>query len=208
MPLGHPCLFPFFFFSSFFLSLLSFTAFPFLFVLSFFVRLLYRLLRFFYASLLSLVADSVLLSRCYILPALLASLQVCVFPLCVVFFLFLRCWFLFFYFYSLPSLFFYFDLDVVCFILSCSCGYYLCCLLGFGFCCVCVLHIKPVFLPVDIQHTQCPCRFFLLQRYKQALWSQSHDTEILHSNAVTMQWPAIVLDTTGRTYKMPAIQMR
>ena len=26
--------------------------------------------------------------------------------------------------------------------------------------CVCVLHIKPFFLPVDIQHNQCPCRFF------------------------------------------------
>ena len=29
-----------------------------------------------------------------------------------------------------------------------------------------VLHIKPFFQPVDIQHTQCPCRFFLLERYK------------------------------------------
>ena len=25
---------------------------------------------------------------------------------------------------------------------------------------VCVLHIKPFFLPVDTQHSQCPCRFF------------------------------------------------
>ena len=25
---------------------------------------------------------------------------------------------------------------------------------------VCVLHIKPFFLPVDIRHNQCPCRFF------------------------------------------------
>ena len=30
----------------------------------------------------------------------------------------------------------------------------------------CVLQIKPFFLPVDIQHTQCPCRFFLLERHK------------------------------------------
>ena len=71
----------------------------------------------------------------------------------------------------------------------------------FGFCCVCVLHIEPVFLPVDIQHTQCPCWFFLLERCKQALWSQNHDTEIPHCTAVTMQWPAIVLDTTGATYE-------
>ena len=26
--------------------------------------------------------------------------------------------------------------------------------------CVCVFFIKPFFLPVDIQHNQCPCRFF------------------------------------------------
>ena len=25
--------------------------------------------------------------------------------------------------------------------------------------CVCVLHIKPFFVPVDIQHNQCSCRF-------------------------------------------------
>ena len=23
-----------------------------------------------------------------------------------------------------------------------------------------VLHVEPFFLPADIQHTQCPCRFF------------------------------------------------
>ena len=47
-----------------------------------------------------------------------------------------------FYFFSLPSLFFYFNLDVVCLVLSCSCGYYfkICCLRGFGFCCVCASH--------------------------------------------------------------------
>ena len=28
------------------------------------------------------------------------------------------------------------------------------------------VHIKPFFLPVDIQHTQCPCRFFIRERYK------------------------------------------
>ena len=31
---------------------------------------------------------------------------------------------------------------------------------------VCVLHIKAFFRPVDIQHTQCPCRFFILERYE------------------------------------------
>ena len=50
---------------------------------------------------------------------------------------------------------------------------------------VCVLYIKPFFPPVDIQHNQCPCRFFpLLIRDIQALWSQNHDTEILHCDAV------------------------
>ena len=32
--------------------------------------------------------------------------------------------------------------------------------------CVWVLHTKPFFQPVDIEHTQCPCRFFILERYK------------------------------------------
>ena len=131
VPPGHFCLFrfPFSLFSSFFPSLLPLPAFPFLFVLPFFVCFLYRLLRLFFASLLSLVADSVILSRCYIPPALLARLQVCVLPLCVVLFIFLSYWFLVFYFSSLPCLFFGFDLDDVCFILSCFCGYCLCCCL-------------------------------------------------------------------------------
>ena len=34
------------------------------------------------------------------------------------------------------------------------------CLLCLCFTAVCVLHIKPFFLPVDIQHNQCPWRFF------------------------------------------------
>ena len=38
--------------------------------------------------------------------------------------------------------------------------------------CVCV---KPSFLPVDIQHTQCPRSFFILERYQvlmQVMWSR------------------------------------
>ena len=56
-------------------------------------------------------------------PALLASLQVCVFPLravfCLAFLPFFPVFFLFLSFFA-----FAFDLDVVCFILSFSCGYY------------------------------------------------------------------------------------
>ena len=32
---------------------------------------------------------------------------------------------------------------------------------------LCVLHIKPFFLLVDIRHTQCPPCFFILERYKR-----------------------------------------
>ena len=46
VPPGYPCLFPFFLYSSFFLSLLPFPVFPFLFVSSFSVGFLHRLLRF------------------------------------------------------------------------------------------------------------------------------------------------------------------
>ena len=49
--------------------------------------------------------------------------------------------------------------------------------------CVCVfcdvLHIKPFFLPVDIQHNQCPCRLFNPRAEIQVMWSQNYATEIL-----------------------------
>ena len=45
---------------------------------------------------------------------------------------------------------------------------------------VCVLHIQPLFLPVDIQHKQCPCRVFN-PREVQALSSQNYDAYILQS---------------------------
>ena len=45
--------------------------------------------------------------------------------------------------------------------------------------CVCVLYIKPPFLPVDIQHNQCPCRFYNPGEL-QVLCSQNYATEILH----------------------------
>ena len=82
---------------------------------------------------------SVISSRPYTPPALLASLKYayspCVLSSCVVHVDF------FFFFSSLHSLF-RCRLDIVCFIISFCCGYYavlcctmLCCLLGFGFCC-------------------------------------------------------------------------
>ena len=39
-----------------------------------------------------------------------------------------------------------------------------------------VLHIKPFFLPVDIQHNQCPCRFFNTREI-QVLWSHNYAPE-------------------------------
>ena len=87
------------------LSLLLFPVFSFLFVLSFSVCFLDRLLRFSFRFLALLgggLCYSVILSRWYTPPALLASLQVCVFPWCAVF---LRSWFLlhFILFSSLDS---------------------------------------------------------------------------------------------------------
>ena len=114
VPPGHPCLstgpsavdilclylshisFPFSFFHVFLrfsFSLLPFSVFPLLFVSSFSVAFCFAFFAFLFASLLSLVAHSVLLSthlsRCYTPPALLASLQICVFPLCAVLLAFL-----------------------------------------------------------------------------------------------------------------------
>ena len=44
---------------------------------------------------------------------------------------------------------------------------------------MCVLQFKPIFLPVDIQHRRCPCRFFKTTEI-QALWTQNYGTDILH----------------------------
>ena len=43
----------------------------------------------------------------------------------------------------------------------------------------CVLHDRPFFPPVDIQQTQCPCRLFLLERYK--LCGHKTTTDILRT---------------------------
>ena len=45
---------------------------------------------------------------------------------------------------------------------------------------VCVLPTKPFFLPVDIRHTQCPCRFVLLERHKFC-GHKTTTTQILHT---------------------------
>ena len=159
-----------FFLLRFFLSILRFpTSYSFcLFVLSFSVCFLYHLIRFSFRF-PALLGGGSFSSVSVLRTPPQRCLRACkyAYPPCV-----LSSWVLrlasysLLIFSSLRSLF-RFDLDVVCLILSCSCGYYLCCLLGFGLCCVCVLHIKtPVFLPVDTQHTQCPCRFFFLERYK------------------------------------------
>ena len=63
-----------------------------------------------------------------------------------------------------------------------------------------VLHIKPFILPVDIHHTQCPFRFFLLEI--QALWSQNHDTGILHTTVVSrVDYGMTCRRSTGTAYK-------
>ena len=114
MPPGHLCLsispsahlsrhlvpfFPFFFL---FYFLLSFSLLPFS------VFFVFRLSpaspsSLFFASMLSLVADSVIVSVLHPFPARLASMQICVFPLCA--FFLLGCFFIFFGFSSRPSLF-------------------------------------------------------------------------------------------------------
>ena len=70
----------------FFLSLWPFPVFPFLVICCFAFACCIAFSALLFASLLSLVADSVLLSRWYTPPALLARLQICVFSLCAVLF--------------------------------------------------------------------------------------------------------------------------
>ena len=82
-----------------------------------------------------------------------------------------------------------------------------------GYTSVCVLHIKPFFLPVDIQYDQCWCRFFNTKDIYCAgsVVTKLH-VEILilivciatwyvpGSKQYTMQCYAIVLDTIGTTW--------
>ena len=149
MPPGHPCRFPFpfsFFFLflfSFFLPFLSFSVFPFLVPFSFVLSFRLVVFRLFRVSPSSLsfrfpaflgdgLCYSVISSRRYPPPALLASLKYAYPPLRAVFFLaFLML--TYFKFSSLPSLFrFRFGhrlFHPVFFV------WVLCCFLGFGFCC-------------------------------------------------------------------------
>ena len=107
-------------------------------VLSFSVWFLYRLLRFhfrFPAFLGGGFCYSVISSRRYTPPRATWEPEVCVFPLRAVFFLALLMLTYLFFFFVLFLPFFDFDLDSVCFH-PVFFFWVLCCLLGFGFCCV------------------------------------------------------------------------
>ena len=80
---------------------------------------------------------------------------------------------------------------------------------------MCVLHIKPLFLPVDIQHNQCPCRFVNPRRDT----SPAVVTKVRHRDTTTlprtrhqvlwaMQCHVIVLDTTDTTHTLYKIEKR
>ena len=81
--------------------------------------------------------------------------------------------------------------------------------------CVCVLHIKPFFLHVDIQHNQCPCRFFNPINRRD---TSSGVTKLRHRDTTlprmqeALQWAmqchVIMLDTTGTTYSIYEIEKR
>ena len=84
-------------------------------------------------------------------------------PVCLfvfVFVFFRRCFLFFFSFcFSLFSLFL-FSFVFFGFLSFVGCVCRACHIQYDGMYVVCVLHIKPFFLPVGIQHNQCPCRFF------------------------------------------------
>ena len=50
--------------------------------------------------------------------------------------------------------------------------------------CVCVFHIKPFFVLVDIQHTQCPRWFFILERCKLGCHKTTIQTATLYQYQV------------------------
>ena len=56
------------------------------------------------------------------------------------------------------------------------------CLLCLPYMCVCVLHIKPLFLPVGIQNNQCPCRFFNSRRDTSSVVTKLRHRYVLGTN--------------------------
>ena len=71
--------------------------------------------------------------------------------------------------------------------------------------CVCSLHIKQLFLLVDIQHTQHPSMPTLRRREIQARFGHPRKTEIIHCDAVrtvdnVMPCSTSLPDTTSTTY--------
>ena len=63
--------------------------------------------------------------------------------------------------------------------------------------------MKQLFLPVDIQHSQCPCRFFNLRGIRVMMWLQNYATEMLHCNSISRvgnEMSVIAVDKTGTTY--------
>ena len=80
---------------------------------------------------------------------------------------------------------------------------------------VCVLHIKPFLLPVDMQRNQYPCRFFNPRRDASYMVAKlrHRDTTLPRMYAVsTAVGNAIpchhILDTTGTTYTFYKIEER
>ena len=66
---------------------------------------------------------------------------------------------------------------------------------------MCIPRFKPLFLPVNIQHTPCP-GWFILERHISCSAVTSDETEITHYKCTTeiQRFLANVLDTTNTTY--------
>ena len=161
VPPGHPCIFPLVFFFVLLLSLfLPFSVFPLpsLFFVSSFCHfpLVSRIafFAFLFASMLYLVAGSVLLSQWYTPPRCVRAFKSAYSPCCVLLSLYLNngvlafyYWF-FFFFTSLPFFRFRFWTSFV--YTTTGTYWYSSCLLGFGYCCCAVWSVATRMMPGGI----------------------------------------------------------
>ena len=70
--------------------------------------------------------------------------------------------------------------------------------------------ITPFFLPVDIQHNRCECRFFNpINKEIQVMWSQSYATEILYWGGInfimTLKWSWVSIHPLNCRIEFPRV---
>ena len=67
------------------------------------------------------------------------------------------------------------------------------------------LRIGPLFLPVDIQHTQCPCQFFVLEEMESSDAKQNTTQQICYKTSCVY---AAIGESTPQMHPMPSYRIQ